>query len=335
MVWLISPINSQLTLVTVHFRNRIGKTGVEFIFAYSVHLFGKQAKEKVSLSDTTVAENNTTFPTDSKLAKKIIDKCNEIAKKEKLIQRQTYVRISKQLIRETHNRSHPKRRKKAKKADAKLKTIAGRLLCELERELPASVLNQKRTDSDKIYSLYKPFTACIAKGKAHKQYEFGTKVGIITTSKRLIITAVKSFMGNPHDSKTIEPLLDQMQSNLNYVLQEVVYDRGGKGVKQIGSTRISTPDYRPLKRDTEYQKRSKRKKFRRRAAIEPVIGHLKTDFRMNQNYLWGEDSPQINAFLTATGWNIKKMMKQLKEEFKNLVLYIYQLIFLKINAFQS
>ena len=91
-------------------------------------------KKTVSLSDTTVAENNTTFPTDSKLAKKIIDKCNEIAKKEKLIQRQTYVRISKQLVRETHNRNHPKRRKKAKKADAKLKTIAGRLLRELERE---------------------------------------------------------------------------------------------------------------------------------------------------------------------------------------------------------
>ena len=331
----------------VHFRNRIGKVGVEIIFAYSVHLFGKEAKEKVSLSDTTVAENNTTFPTDSKLAKKIIDKCNEIAKKEKITQRQTYVRTSKQLVRDTHNRNHPKRRKKAKKADAKLKTIAGRLLRELERELPTSVLdtyreqlnfyyrvlNQKRTDSDKIYSLYKPFTACIAKGKAHKQYEFGTKVGIITTSKRLIITAVKSFTGNPHDSKTIEPLLDQMQSNLNYVPQEVIYDRGGKGAKQIGSTIISTPDYRPLKRDTEYQKRSKRKKFRRRAAIEPVIGHLKTDFRMNQNYLWGEDSPQINAFLAATGWNLKKMMKQLKEEFKNLARYIYKLLFLKINTF--
>ena len=331
----------------VHFRNRIGKSGVEVIFAYSVHLFGKQAKEKVSLSDTTVAENNTTFPTDSKLAKKIIDKCNEIAKKEKVTQRQTYVRISKQLVRDTHNRNHPKRRKKAKKSDAKLKTIAGRLLRELERELPTSVLNnyreqldlyyrvlnQKRTDSDKIYSLYKPFTACIAKGKAHKQYEFGTKVGIITTYKGLIITAVKSFTGNPHDSKTIEPLLDQMQSNLNYVPQEVIYDRGGKGAKQIGSTIISTPDYRPLKRDTEYQKRSKRKKFRRRAAIEPVIGHLKTDFRMNQNYPWGEDSPQINAFIAATGWNLKKMMKQLKEEFKNLTLYIYELLFLKINAF--
>ena len=100
----------------------------------------------------------------------------------------------------------------------------------------------------------------------------------------------------------------------------------GKGIKEIGKTKISTPDYRPLKRDTEYQKRVKKKKFRRRAAIEPVIGHLKTDFRMNQNYLSGNNSPQINAFLAATGWNLKKMMKQLKEENKTLLKYILNLI---------
>lgn len=325
----------------VHFRNRIGEQGVEKIFAYSVHLFGKQAKEKVNLSDTTVSENNTTFPTDAKLAKKIIDKCNEIAQEEGIKQRQTYVRTSKQLLRDTHNRKHAKRRKKAKRADRKLKTIAGRLLRELERELSEvilttyknqlelyhQVLNQKRTDKNKIYSLYKPFTACIAKGKVHKQYEFGTKIGLNTTSKTLIITAIKSFDGNPHDSQTIEPLLEQMEKNLNHAPDELVYDRGGKGIKQIGKTKISTPDYRPLKRDSIYQKRVKKKKFRRRAAIEPVIGHLKTDFRMNQNYLWGEKSPQINAFLAATGWNLKKMMKQLKEEFKNLCAHIFNPIF--------
>ena len=325
----------------VHFRKRIGEKGVEQIFAYSVQLFGKQAQEKMTLSDTTVAENFTTFPTDSKLAKKIIDKCNKIAKSEGVPQRQTYLRTSKQLLRDTYNRSHPKRRKKAKKADRKLKTIAGRLLRELTRTLrPSSlsvyqsqfdlywkVLNQKRSDKNKIYSLHKPFTACIAKGKAHKQYEFGSKVGLITTAKTLIITAIKSFEGNPHDSKTIEPLLDQIESNFKHTPKEVIYDRGGKGIKQIGHTKISTPDYKPLKRDTEYQRRSKRKKFRRRAAIEPVIGHLKTDFRMNQNYLWGKNSPQVNAFLAATGWNLKKMMKQLKKEAGIFFEHILNLIF--------
>ena len=107
-----------------------------------------------------------------------------------------------------------------------------------------------------------------------------------------------------------------MQTNLNHNPKEVIHDRGGKGQKQIGETKITTPDYRPLKRDTAYQKRTKRKKFRRRAAIEPVIAHLKTDFRMGQNYLSGSESPQINAFLAATGWNLKKMMKKLKHQTK-------------------
>ncbi len=320
----------------VHFRHRIGEKGIEKIFAYSVKIHGKDALEKQVLSDTTVAENNTTFPTDAKLAKKIIDKCNLIAKKENIKQRQTYIRISKQLVRETYNRKHHKRRKKALKADRKLKTIAGRLLRELKRVLPEhklenykedfnlyqKVLHQKRTDKDKIYSIYKPFTACIAKGKANKQYEFGNKVGLTTTSKTLIITAIKSFAGNPHDSKTIEPLLEQMEETIGYQPKEVVYDRGGKGQKQIGNTIISTPDYRPLKRDTAYQKRAKRKKFQRRAAIEPVIGHLKTDFRMGQNYLQGKNSSQINAFLAATGWNLKKMMKKLKLELEKIFSFL-------------
>ena len=321
----------------VHFRKRIGVQGIECIFSYSVELHGKEAKEKIVLSDTTVQENNTTFPTDAKLAKKIIDNCNKLAEEQGIKQRQSYVRTSKQLLRNCYNSKHPKRAKTARKANRKLKTIAGRLIRELQRKLSeqalsanqstldmyTGVLAQKRYSKNKIYSLHKPFTCCIAKGKAHKQYEFGNKVGLITTFKTLIITAIKSFETNIHDSKTIEPLLQQIQTNQNHTPDEVIYDRGGKGQKQIGNTRISTPDYRPLKRDTPYQKRKKRKKFRRRAAIEPVIGHLKTDFRMAQNYLHGADSPQINAFLAATGWNLKKMMTKLKNSLKKLADFIF------------
>ena len=137
----------------VHFRKRIGEKGVEKIFAYSVKLFGKQAQEKQQLSDTTVSENNTTFPTDSKLAKKIIDTSNKIAQKQGIIQRQTYIRVSKQLVRDTHNRSHPKRRKKAKKADSKLKTIAGRLLRELERNLPEQQLKHYKQELDLYWKI--------------------------------------------------------------------------------------------------------------------------------------------------------------------------------------
>jgi IS5 family transposase len=311
----------------VHFRKRLGQKGIEKLFTYSVKLHGKEAQAKMVLSDTTVQGNNTTFPTDPKLAKKVINKLNAIAHKEGVDQRQTYIRISKQLLRDTYNPNHPKRRKKARRAGKKLNTIAGRLFRELERKLPKGtfagyedklalykrVLAQKKNDKDKIYSLNKPFTACIAKGKVHKPYEFGNKVGLVTTAKTIIITAIKSFRGNPHDSKTIGPLLDQMQDNLGYTPREVIYDRGGKGQRQIGDTLISTPS-KPLKRDSQYQKRKKRKKFRRRAAIEPIISHLKKHYRMEENYLWGKQSPQINAFLAATGWNLKKMMKKLKQK---------------------
>jgi len=86
----------------------------------------------------------------------------------------------------------------------------------------------------------------------------------------MIITAIKSFTANSHDSKTIAPFLNQMQTNLNYLLKEVVYDSGGKGQKEIGQT-TATSNYRLLKRDTEYQKRVKREKFRRRPAKESLI----------------------------------------------------------------
>lgn len=324
----------------VHFRKRIGEDGVEKIFTYSVLIHGEKAREKQVLSDTTVQENNTTFPTDAKLAKRIIDKCNQLADCTGVNQRQSYTRVSKQLVRDTFNPKHPKRVVKARKAGKKLKTIAGRLIRELERELPPQqlilhqdtlnfykqIINQKRTDKNKVYSIHKPFTSCIAKGKAHKQYEFGNKVGLLTTSKTLIITAIKAFEGNPHDSKTIEPLLDQVTKNNLTLPQEIVYDRGGRGQKLIGDTIISTPDNRPLKRDTEYQRKKKRKKFRRRAAIEPVIGHLKTDFRMGQNYLNGALSPQINAFLAAAGWNLKKMMLQLKKEAFSMLDFLIRLL---------
>lgn len=53
--------------------------------------------------------------------------------------------------------------------------------------------------------------------------------------------------------------------------------------------------------------------FRSRAAIELIIGHLETDFRMEKNYLLGESSPQINALMDAAGWNLKKMMETFKK----------------------
>jgi IS5 family transposase len=195
----------------VHFRKRIGEKGVEKIFSQSVTIHGKQVFCKRVNSDTTVQENNTTYPTDSKLAKKIIDKCAKISNTENIKQRQSYSRVSKQLLMETYNSEHPKRKKKAKRSQKKLQTIAGRVVREWERKIPDEVfadykeqlelfkriLEQKRTDKNKIYSIHKPFTSCIAKGKAHKKYEYGNKTGLIINPKELVILGIETFTGNP------------------------------------------------------------------------------------------------------------------------------------------
>lgn len=314
----------------VHFRKRIGDKGIEKIFSYSVAMHDARMNTSTFvLSDTTVQENNTTFPTDAKLCKKVIDYCNKIAQEEGIEQRQRYTKVSKQMVRNTYNGKHPKRAKMARKSGRQLKTIAMRLIRELERKftpvqkefyketlsLYTKVVTQKRTDKDKIYSIHRPFTRCIAKGKVHKQYEFGNKVGLITTANKgkKIILGIKAFLQTPYDGHTIEPLLEQMENSGQKLPKELIYDRGGKGKAEIKGVKISIPST-PKKSDTAYQKQTKRKKFRTRAAIEPIIGHLKADFRLAQNYFLGEAGPQINALLSATAWNIKKMTEILKQK---------------------
>ena len=327
----------------VHFRKRIGEKGIEKIFAYSVRMHdAKTNTSNFVLSDTTVQENNTSFPTDAKLCKKVIDYCNKIAGNEGIKQRQRYTKVSKQMVRNTYNGKHPKRAKAARKSQRQLKTIAMRLIRELQRNFNAEqqefykdlmtlytkVVTQKRNDADKIYSIHKPFTRCIAKGKAHSQYEFGNKVGLITTANKgkKIILGIKAFLQTPYDGHTIEPLLEQMETGGQKLPKELLYDRGGRGKSEIKGVKISIPGV-PRKTDTAYQKHTKRKKFRTRAAIEPIIGHLKTDFRLAQNYFLGETGPQINALLSATAWNMKKMMEILKEKIFFYFLNLIRLLF--------
>jgi IS5 family transposase len=322
----------------VHFRKRIGETGFEKIFVYSVKVYAEEtakagsvpvAEAKWHLSDTTVQENNTTFPTDAKLCKKVIDGCTRIAEEAGIKLRRSYRRESKQLLRVSYNGKHPRRMKRAKNARKRLKTIANAIIRYIKRKMSPTqaaaykdkldiynrAANQQRNDRDKVYSLHKPFTRCISKGKAHKQYEFGNKVGIIVTGNkgRKIIAAVKAFLKNPFDGHTIEPLLDQMERNGQRLPNEIIYDRGGKGKKEIKGVKILIPDT-PKKTDTQYMKQEKRKRFRSRAGIEAVIGHLKSDFRMAQNYLHGEAGIQINALMSCTAWNLKKLMAVLSEK---------------------
>jgi IS5 family transposase len=175
-----------------HFRKRIGEAGFEKIFACSLRLYGKKVdkKSRLVLLDTTVH-----------------------------VQCQCYTCENKQLLRDTYNRQHPKRAKVASCAVKRLRTIAGHQVRELERKMSKDpkarhaskldkyrrVIHQRRHDKDKLYSLHKPFTRCIAKGRSHRENEFGNQVGLITTGSaaKRFITAVKKFLANPYDGHTI------------------------------------------------------------------------------------------------------------------------------------
>ena len=307
----------------VHFRNRIGEKGMELILAESIRVNTDHDNEDhfdTAFIDSTVHEKNITYPTDAKLHKKIIKNVLKIVHDNCLPLRQSYTRTLKGIYRSQRFRNHPKNRKKALKADRQLKTIAGRLVRELERnlggrkgyekmfELYYRVLSQNRKSKNKVYSLHEPDVVCVSKGKEHKQYEFGNKVSILRSWSGLILGAC-SFR-NEYDGHTIEKTLEQTQRMTGRKVDKLAGDRGYRGIKQIGQTKILIPDT-PKAKDSYYQKRKKHKLFCKRAAIEPTIGHLKADHRLSRNFYKGVKGDAINVLLAAAAYNFKRAMRVL------------------------
>jgi transposase, IS5 family len=215
-------------------------------------------------------------------------------------------------------RNSVKGKKASRKADRKVKTIAGRLVRELGRKLPSGkytttlllfskVLSQKREDKNKICSLHESHVQCMSKGKAHKKYEFGSKVSITATAKNGVIIGALNIPKNDYDGHTLDAALQQQQRLTGKTLKEVFVDRGYKGVTEVRGTKIHSP--KPFaKSQTETQKRILKLGFARRAAIEPRIGHLKSDHRLSRNFYKGMVGDNINVMLAAAAMNFKRMM---------------------------
>jgi len=338
----------------VHFRKRIGESGVELILKESIRINGKDGGEQEVSVDSTVQEKNITYPTDAKLHRKIINKCKAINKKEKLSERQSYTYVLKKLGIDQRFRNHPKNKGRARKADKKVKTIAGRLVRELERNLPElnpyeaeialfkQVLNQKRTDKNKIYSLHEPEVQCISKGKEHKKYEFGNKISIVYTQNTGVIVGAMSFR-NEYDGHTLEPALNQHQKLTGKRAKTATVDRGYRGRVKIGETEISIPKPFNDKKLSRYKQTKLRKSFKRRAAIEPCIGHLKADHRLGRNFYKGLLGDSINVMLAAAAYNFKRMLNKWKTGlfgcFNQCLLYLKMIIIINqqrlINTYKQ
>ena len=307
----------------VHFRKRIGEKGIELIFQESIRVNNDDDDGRhhdTAFIDSTVQEKNITYPTDAKLHKKIVKKVLGIVKKLGLPLRQSYTFVLKEICRDQRFRNHPRNRKKALRADRRLRTIAGRLVRELKRNLKGNhdydellrlfetVLSQRRNSRKKIYSIHEPEVQCISKGKEHKKYEFGNKVSIIRSVTGIILGAM-SFR-NEYDGHTVETSLEQVERLTGRKVNVLAGDRGYRGRKEINGTKIIIHDV-PKKSDSRYQRLKKHKLFRKRAGIEPTIGHLKSDYRLGRNFYKGVVGDAVNVLLAAADYNFKRAMKAL------------------------
>ena len=332
----------------VHFRHRIGQEGTELIFQESVRVNGKDAEETTVCVDTSVQEKNITFPTDDKLYKRIIRGCREIAEEEGVELRQSYERTVKRLSYQQRFKRSEKQQKKARKASKKIKTIAGRLVREIERKLPVSalerhsaslalfkkVLAQQRYDKHKIYSVHEPSVECIGKGKEHKKYEFGNKVSLMITRTTGVIVGALSLENNDYDGHTLEPALAQYKRFYNREPKKAITDLGYKGVTTVGATEIVTP---MKKGKTPSEKYALRKDHRRRSAIEACFSHLKHSFRLGRNFYRAVVGDVVNVLLAAAACNFKRMMNKWKAEWKKffLVLELFRFALATVLSFMG
>ena len=162
---------------------------------------------------------------------------------------------------------------------------------------------QQRHDKNKIYSVHEDAVFCIAKGKVHKKYEFGNKVSIVSSSKNNWILSALSF-DNPFDGHTLDDALTHCKKLTGKEPKKAYCDGGYKGHGIKGYTQIHLVGKIPKKAS-----RTLRKWMKRRAAVEPIIGHIKSDHRMNRNYLKGDAGNQNNAILAAAAFNFAKLLK--------------------------
>ena len=165
------------------------------------------------------------------------------------------------------------------------------------------LLNQTKASPKKLYSLHAPEVECIAKGKAHKKYEFGSKVSVVSPAGDNFVLGIQSFSGNPYDGHTLQQALEQSERLAEFKAEEIYVDQGYRGHNYQGEAEVHI-----ARKKTKGLKKSLIKWLKRRSAIEPLIGHMKTNGRLDRNYLLGTEGDEINAILCGCGFNLRKLL---------------------------
>ncbi|MDR2457098.1 MAG: IS5 family transposase [Clostridiales Family XIII bacterium] len=304
------------------FRKRIGEEGCKCIFAESVRIHGRQVLEEHGLIDSTVQEKNISYPTDSKLILKVIGTIKRIGSFLKMVFSRSYKIEIKNLKNQINFGRDSKDNSAKKKAINRLREIANNLLKSFKEQLPSwslklypikralmiwdRAINQGKKDKNKIYSVHEPQVQCIAKGKADKKFEFGSKVSFIISKCSGIILGALNFKKNVYDGDTIDPAIKQLTSLHNgYKPKILIGDRGYRGRPEVRGVKIVTPYDCKNGLISSISKKIKRL-LGRRVSIEPIIGHLKIDHRLSKNFLKGTLGDTINPLLSAAAFNFLK-----------------------------
>ena len=311
-------------------RKRVGPDALEEVLKATVAValetgtVKPTSLERVTV-DTTVQPKAIAHPTDSRLYLKALLTLVGQAKKAGIRLRQGHTRLAKKAAMKAGRYAHAKQFKRMRRELKRLRTYLGRVFRDVCRKIDGHLdlaarfsellglverlLAQKPDESDKLYALHAPEVVCISKGKAHKRYEFGCKVGIAATNRRARrirhVIAAMAFEGNPYDGHTLKTTAAKTEEITGVAIQRLYVDKGYRGHDYDGKAKVMiSGNKRGL---TPTMKRE----LKRRSAIEPMIGHAKNDGRLGRNYLLGTAGDKINALLAAAGHNLRLVLARL------------------------
>lgn len=287
--------------------------------------------------DTTVQEKAVTHPTDARLNHRAIEKLVDLAKREGVALRQSYLRVAKRAAIMVGRYTHAHQFKRARRELKFLRTRLGRIIRDIRRKIEGNAAREDRfaplldlavrvkqqdhrQRGQKVYSLHAPEVECIGKGKARSPYEFGCKVSVATpvTAPKggQFVLHAKALHGNPFDGHTLGPIIADLQNLTGVEVQRIHVDKGYRGHSYPDRFKVWISGR--VRRVT----RTIRREMKRRTAVEPVIGHLKAEHRMGRNHLKGRHGDRINAVLAAAGFNFHLLLRWFERLLRALLLML-------------
>lgn len=332
-------------------RQRLGEAGAEQMLretiAAGIRMGAIRSAELKRINvDTTVQTKAVRYPTDARLYHRSRERLVKMARREGVVIKQSYRHVGKRLLLASSRYAHARQMKRARACTRKLRTQLGRVVREIERQVssPSKKLSQllatahrihaqQRHDKNKVYSVHEPEVECIAKGKAGKPYEFGNKVSVAVTSRGGWLVGAKSFTGNPYDGHTLAAQMKQVSNMIGDRVAEAHVDMGYRGHDYAGAVMVHVD-----KRTRGRTPKALWRWMKRRAAVEPSIGHLKNEHRFERNRLRGIYGDAINAMLAAAAMNFHKLLGAFWLYFLRCMLAIrnqFQLILAPIGPLMS